>query len=155
MTAIWILPIWTKYLESPTLTTIGSTNFPIWQGGQISTFKIHAADQLKKKNYNNFKRLLFWRWKFLSQKVNKNSVLSLKECSSHASNDQACGSVGGSAILPSTWRRHGKLVSPTLNDYYVAGKEKLSWAESGWIHSITEQYWLCIIEFLVKFHETW
>ena len=153
MTAIWILPIWTKYLESPTLTTIGSTNFPIWQVGQISTFKSSAADRLKKMQH--FKRLLFWQCNILSQKLNKNSVLSLKECFSHSNNDQAYGSVGGSAILPSTWRRHGKLVSPTLNDYYVAGKEKLSWAESGWIHSITEQYWLCKIEFIVKFHETW
>ena len=32
------------------------------------------------------------------------------------------------------------LMSSTLNDYYMAGKEKLSTAESDWLHSITTQY---------------
>ena len=30
-TFVFIWPIWRKYLDSPTLTTIGSTNYPIWE----------------------------------------------------------------------------------------------------------------------------
>ena len=33
ITFIFIWPIWRKYLDSPTLTTIGSTNYPIWEVG--------------------------------------------------------------------------------------------------------------------------
>ena len=47
-----------------------------------------------------------------------------------------------------------KLMSPTLDDYYLAEEEKLSGPESGRIHSITTQYQLCIIEFQDIFHKT-
>ena len=43
---IFILPILRKYLDSPTLTTIGTTNYPIWQ---VLTNK-----------YNEFLEIFFW-----------------------------------------------------------------------------------------------
>jgi hypothetical protein len=31
MTIIFILPLAKKYYQNPTITTIGSTNYPVWQ----------------------------------------------------------------------------------------------------------------------------
>ena len=61
----------------------------------------------------------------------------------------------GQLFFHQIWRRQGQWMSPSLNDYDVAGKERLSQLKGSEYIPLLLKYQLCIIEFPSKFHKRW